>query len=230
MRAMAAPVVPKPMPTVLKEIVHGSEVLQFVSASHAIKPSGEIDEMLFPSPTSTMLQSLLERPAVDGCIPDEEYIYDYVGIPFRETLDEAVGTAERVFEGVVDGREYGFHGGEPGQLLRVSEVKALRGDMADVEALFVFVPVGRFEVDGKVICKTDRRYASPPAIGDRVIVFQLPGMLNGQFVELIDDAGLVTVRRNGALSLPTKFESNESAMTPEQLRSRIRNPRLLQKD
>jgi hypothetical protein len=212
---------PKPMPPVLREATLGTDRVLFVSARQALGPDGAIREELFPAETGIMLRRLLERPPVAGCIPDGEHHYDRVNVPVRDSLDVAISTAATIIEGVVDGREYGFHGGEPGQLLRLADLEILHGNPSRAEHLFIFLPVGRFSVGPHQICKTDARYASEPAMGDRVVVLLLPHMAGSEFLEVLDESGLITVRADEALSLPSRFESADVPRTRNALRQRI---------
>jgi len=214
------------IPKVLREIDGGTERILFVSASEALTPTGELRRDLFPAETSIIVGDLLRQPVVDGCIKDEEHFYSLVNLPHRDSIDTAAATAEFVVEGVVDAREYGFHGGEPGQLLRLEQLHVLRGSELATEHLYVFLPVGRFQVGSATICKTDRRYAAEPALGDRVVALVLPNMIEGEFADVIDAAGLVTVHRNGTLSLPTRFNTDDAPRTLDALRVRIDKPHL----
>lgn len=71
------------------------------------------------------------------------------------------------------------------------------------------MPVGRFTVGGVTICKTDGRYAEPPAIGDKVFLFVgKPEDSSG------DDAGdVITVALDGALRLPRQYVAGEQRAT-----------------
>jgi hypothetical protein len=219
------------MPRVLREFAYGDVRTLFVSASEALSPSGELRADLFPAEEGRMVRDLLKTAPVNGCIPYTEVYYSRVNVPIRMSIDDSISTAEIIVEGVVDGREYGFQFGVPGQLLRLGNLNPIRGQ-SEIRSsnLYVFVPVGRFNVGTQAICKTDYRYATPPSIGDRVVAFLLPDMLIGQYGDLIDESGLVTVRKNGALSLPARFEGDDLPQTLPALRNRIERPHLEKKE
>jgi hypothetical protein len=46
-------------------------------------------------------------------------------------------------------------------------------------------------------------------------------MAGSQFLEVFDESGLVTVRTDGAVSLPSRFESADVPRTRDALRQRI---------
>jgi hypothetical protein len=221
----------EPMPGVLREFENGEERILFVSAAEAFSSSGVLRAELFPGHDAIMVRRLLELPSVDGCIPAEEVFYSRVNVPFRESVDDAVAKSETIVQGVVDGQEFGFQFGIAGQLLRLRSLEILQGEISTgTDTLYAFVPLGRFVLGSQTICKTDYRYASAPTLGERVVAFLLPGRLRGQYAELTDEAGLVTVRKNDALSLPGRYESNDAPRTLSALRGRIERPLLEKKE
>lgn len=218
-----------PMPTIIKEVVHGDDAVQFVSASETLTPTGEPRPDRFAPAVAEMIQGILNQAPEDGCIRYGEVWIDRVNVPLRESVDDAVGSADYIVEGVVTGRQFGFRAGEPGQLIRLSQLNAVRGTSAPRSELFVFYPVATFSVGSHVICKTDWRYGAAPADGDRLVVFALPNQTFGQFVDIVDEAGLITVRKDGALLLPKRLENANAPRTIDALRRRIDKP-LLQKE
>jgi hypothetical protein len=217
----------KPMPTVMRDIVHGADVVQFVSADEAVSPTGELRADRFHPEVAKVVEGILDQTPESGCIRYGEVWIDRVNVPVRSSVDEAISTAEYVAEGVVTGHEFGFRAGEPGQLLRLSQLKIIYGDGPSTDQLFLFYPVATFKVGARIICKTDWRYGSDvPAEGERVILFALPNQTFGQFVDVIDEAGVIPVRKDGALRLPERLAHPDAPRTLDALRRIIDLPGL----
>lgn len=208
------------MPKLLRDDTSATERILFVSASEAFTPDGRLRTEHFSREASLFMEGMLEMPSADGCIHYEERFDNSVNLPFRDSVESAIATSEYVFEGRVVEREYGFRNGEPGQLLRLADVTA-PGRPLRRDRLFVFFPVGRFTAGPLTICKTDRRYAAEPHVGDRIVVFAIPHSLIGDFVDMSDEAGLIVVRKNGNLSLPARLDTEEAPRDLEALHRRI---------
>lgn len=217
------------MPKLLRQIVHGHDAVQFVSAGEALTPTGEPRPEYFPPAVAETVKEILNQKPENGCIRYGEVWIDRVNVPLRESVNEGLRTADYVVEGVVTGRVYGFRAGEPGQLLRVSQLRALLGALPEAKELYVFYPVGTFRAGDQLICKTDWRYGDPPADGDRAVVFALPNQTFGQFVDIVDEAGFIRVQKDGSLNLPQRFNAETAPRSIDALR-RVIEKQLFQKE
>lgn len=211
------------MPQVLRVGSQAEAVPSWVDASRVLNPSGEINADLFHGSSVLTIELMLRQPAVDGCINmgapirSKVHMVDETGasmIPSRTTLDEAYRTSELVIEAEVTGRSYGISEFLPGQLLRLVPVKTLKDTLAAQRQYFVFVPIGRFKIGDKTICKVDSSYPDPPAIGDRVVILLQKGFReDSQYLSVPDATGLITLKRNASVSLPEAFRSQASALS-----------------
>lgn len=159
------------MPQVLYSSNAAHSFATWVSASAALEPSGSFDERLFhPQIREKLDYHLSQEPSADGCIPYGPVYFDLVGAPDWSTRQKVFLNSELVVYGTVVGKEYGFKGSVPGQLLKLETKKVYKGDREHLPAYYVFFPVGEFQVEDLRICKTDNRYPPPPEIGDELIV------------------------------------------------------------
>lgn len=66
----------------------------------------------------------------------------------------------------------------------------------------------RFALGAVRICKTDTRYASPPEVGEQVVLF-VPRRWNsdraGAFLNAFDEAGILTIKADGSVSFPKRY-------------------------
>jgi hypothetical protein len=115
--------------------------------------------------------------------------------------------------GRVTNRAYGFAAGEPGQLIQIEPVRSYGHPLSQPRYYF-FVPIGRFTVAGVTICKTDDRYAEPPAIGDKVFLFVgKPEDTLGVFFFIYGAGDAIPVAPDGALRLPRQYAAGEQGAT-----------------
>lgn len=177
---------------------------QFIEASLVIGEGGRIKNgALLSHSAESDIHDFLAKPRANGCISVSEYYHDYINAPRRGSLATTISEADFVLEGKVVNRSFGFMEGVPGQLLRIRTQDALKGVKGSLRSVYyIFVPVADFTVSGVHFCKTDRRYATPPGIGDTVFVFGQNGFVSDEYINTVDEAGYVRVMPNGALMLP----------------------------
>lgn len=202
----------------------------WVDASMVFTKDGGINREYFWRGGIEEVEALLKAPLEHGCVQAGAIYDDIVGLPPRDSLEQASKNSQLVLLGKVTEIAVGFGYQTPGQLLRVSPQEVIKGKPRNVPAYFVFVPVGDFTLDGKRICKTDERFPDPPHVGDRVLLL-VPNGPNWQqkqdepFLDLQDDSGLVTLRSDSTASLPARFRRARpelSAEKTEDILARVR--------
>lgn len=185
----------------------------FVSAEAAIDEKGLVDPTLFHPSTAKTIQSLFtEEWLLDGCYHYGEVYDDELLLPDRSTLPLAVKHSPVVLLGRVTERQYGFQGSIAGQLLEIEPEETLKGS-APLKRYFVFLPVGVFEAGPYRICKTDVRFPSPPARGDRLLLM-VPRPLEDErepFLDIATAEGVVVLQADGKADLPRAFEEQGKA-------------------
>lgn len=183
----------------------------FVSADVVLTANGAVDEALFSPDAIDSIRSLLATDPQGDCIRVENYYESYVNPPARWTLEGAVRSSHLILLGTVVGKTFGFSGFTPGQLLHVRPDQTFKGT-AKEDLYFVFLPTGNFSVGNARICKTDTRYATPPEIEEKVLAL-IPKLWNsertGAFLETFDEAGVITIKESGDLSLPRRYLGNK---------------------
>ena len=88
------------------------------------------------------------------------------------SFEDVIGKARVVLSGIVNGRDYGFHGSESGQLLRVQVERILVGQehLGDHDEVYVFYQQGSFKVGDVDICAG---LTTPPAPPDGTMILVL---------------------------------------------------------
>ena len=98
-------------------------------------------------------------------------------------------------------KAFGIYSGFiPGQLLQVEPLKTFGKPLPEKHYDF-FVPVGRFSLGKRLICKEDTSYAEPPEVGAKVFLF-IAGPPEGRDKNLLMVYGpgdVVPVGRDGSL-------------------------------
>lgn len=208
LRGLSAETIPK----LLFWSDHHSEWPLFVAADAAFNGQGELAEELFDPGSLSGLRSLIREPRLDGCIHVEEGYDDITNAPDLSTLDRAFATARLVVFGEVVAKEAGFHGGEPGQLLAIAASQVV-GETGHHQSLYyVFFPLGRFKAGPYEFCKTDRRVTSAPSVGEEVIAFAVAHYpVSEPFFHIAPEAGVVLLRRDGGVELPSLFREQQKA-------------------
>lgn len=216
----------EPMPEVLHTEFDrsiGIEAPRWVSLEAAVGADGELIEERFHPNALVSLRSLLARPAEHGCIRQGAIYDDLVNPPDWTTVAKLVRNSALLVRGKVTGTAFGFQGGMPGQLIRLEPIEYLRGDSQPVESFYFFVPVGTFGIGGKVICKTDPRYAEVPDVGDEVLVAEQHRRRPAEsFIHTHLAPGLVTLHHDGTLSLPQAFRGEDAPRSVVDLLERVR--------
>jgi hypothetical protein len=198
----------------------------WVDASLVFNQDGGINTALIHPEGVKEIQSLRTRPSVNGCKPDGPFLKDIINLPPRTSPEAAAKNAQLVILGTVSEKSYGLLVTEPGQLLRVVPEDTLKGKPRDVDAYFVFFPVGTFMLDGFKVCKTDSRYPDVPAVGDQVILF-MPPQTESQtepYLEIDDGNGIITIHAGGTVSFPERYrdKTSVSAVDKDTLIDRVR--------
>lgn len=159
------------MPQVLYSSTSTHSFAAWVSASAALEPSGEYDARLFHPHVIEKLKYHLSKPAgPDGCVHYGPIFHDLVGAPDWGTRKKVLANSDLVVQGTVVGKEFGFKGSVPGQLLKLKADTVFKAQLEHLDSYYVFFPVGEFSVGDIRICKTDPRFPPPPEIGDELIV------------------------------------------------------------
>lgn len=199
---------------------------RWVSASAALDANGSLNsEYFYPISLRTM-REYLEAPEDHGCILVEEEYSSFYAPPDQSTLEKAVAASALITYAKVTGRDYGFHGSVPGQLVRVEPVETIRQRSKNLPEYFVFFPVGTFNVGAKTICKIDRRYAAVPEVGDHLLLLVAEYFHRDPaepFIELGLPGTIITFSQDGKVSLPSALTDSDT-----QLAARRHSPTLAQ--
>jgi hypothetical protein len=210
------PVLSAEIPEVLHIPNAGNKYPAWVAAERVLTPSGEVDPSIFSLSDQVIIGQLLHRAAQDGCIQVGREQADESTGPERrdrQTVASMAKSAGWVFRARVTARATGFNGGVPGTLLEIVPEETLKGPSDRSGAHYIFVPVGTFSVGGKKICKTDERYPALPEAGDRVLLFvDLFWRNEGRFLWAGGDSGIITIRKEGLVSLPKRYRAAESSL------------------
>jgi hypothetical protein len=180
----------------------------WVDSSMVFKPNGSVNTAYLSPDGAETLRALQAKAPAHGCEAVGASYVDILNPPERSSIEEATRNSRLVILGKVTEKAYGISDIMPGQLLLVVSEEVIKGQPRNVPAYFVFMPVGHFELGGVDICKSDSRYPEPPKIGEEVLLFvpPLPNVDQKEpFLELLDDAGIVTLRSDSTVSLPKRF-------------------------
>jgi len=190
----------------------------FVSASKAIGKDGRVSRELLPDAYDTVENYLADPWAVeDGCHHIGELIEEYMWNNNRSSIKLAAQKSSNVFTAKVVEKAFGFNHGVPGQLLRIEPSETFHG-ATPLASYFIFFPVGEFIAGPYKICKTDRRYPEPPAIGDEVLVMEPEHRKRGPsdpFIYLDDSWSLVVFPNGKAPQLSNDYYSPPGKATVE---------------
>jgi hypothetical protein len=232
-----------PMPKTLT-LNHGT-LPTWAEASVVLLENGEPNPAVWGDRTAR-IREILEEPADDpiyyngkiiaysgspsapGCRDVGISYYDIADPLPRATLEDAVTHSEVALLGRVTDKAYGFYGSDPGQLLQIEPIRSY-GYTLSKPRYYFFVPIGRFRIDGVEICKTDQRYAEPPAIGGEVFLFeQRPADRSGVLLEVLDPGDVVPVDPGGSLRLPRQYAVSDEAATRRASAARTKSDLLAQ--
>ncbi len=207
---------PAPMPEVMRsEHSRPSDDPFWIDANRVFTKDGQIDAQLLGPHETSYVSRVLATPERDGCIQAGEIFVDRIvmngKIIRRTSLDETFGSAGVAIRGRVTGRSTGFEGTTAGTLIRFEPITIYKDNSRPQKVYYTFMPVGRFRVGNKTICKTDPNYAEVPEVGDEIVLLQ-PDDDRGetQYLDSYDGAGIVTIKRDGRLALPAIFRSDSS--------------------
>jgi hypothetical protein len=201
----------------------------WIDSSEILNEDGTINTTLIHPQGVREIQGLRSIPQEGGCTQVGTYFQDQANPPTRSTPEQAAQSARLVILGKVTEKAYGLKVDIPGQLLHVVPEEVLKGQPRDVDAYFVFLPVGIFKLGNLKICKTDSRYAEPPSVGDEVLLFapliaEWPRDQHEPFLDLRDDGGLITIHAGGKVSQPKRYETTPTSAfsAKEDLLGRVR--------
>jgi hypothetical protein len=198
----------------------------WVDEKNMVTPSGDLNTKLIAPSQLFLMRSYLSSLPQKGCIPVGESFEDFADLPPRRTVEEATANSRLAILGTVTTEAPGFSGAIPGQLLRVEPIEVLKGHARNVDAYYVFFPVGQVTLGKTKLCKSDSRYPEAPQVGDSLIIFALdlsPWNENEPFLETLDEGSFITIRRGGRVSLPDRFKSSEAkSQVVTELLGRIR--------
>ncbi len=199
----------------------------WVDASLVFNQDGSVNTTLVHPQGAREIQAIKAIPPANGCTPVGIYFQDILGLLPRTSPEQAVQASRLVILGKVTEKSYGLHVDTPGQLLRVVPEEVIKGRPRNVDAYFVFLPLGTFTMGGLKICKTDSRYPDPPLVGEEVLLF-VPFQEEDQaepYLEIQDGEGIITLHAGGATSLPKRFQSDKvsTSITRDALLDRVRS-------
>ena len=203
----------------------------WVDEKNMVTPSGNLNTDLIAPSELFFIQDYLSSPPQKGCIPVGTVFEDLAGLPPRRTVEEATTNSRLTGLGTVTAKASGFSGEIPGQLLRVVPTELLEGHARNVDAYYVFFPVGQVTLGKAKLCKSDPRYPEAPRVGDSVVIFApdlWPWKEDEPFLETLDEGGFITIRPDGSVSLPDRFQSPEAkshAIQQQEILDRIRAAR-----
>ena len=193
----------RPMPTQFEG--YSNNEPQFVAADTLSDDSGKLDLSSLDGNASLTIESMLSHPSADnGCL---DYWTSYEDVDDEpRTLASALHKAPNVLIGTVTGSQPGFLDLTlPGTLLRVEVDEILRG--LYMEEIFTFLPVGDFRIGKIDVCKKNPFYPQLPTPGEQVVLlFDKIGLHN---VLLVGGDGVVTLKKDGAVSLSRLFKEKE---------------------
>jgi hypothetical protein len=197
-----------------------------------LKPDGSLNREIMHPSVAEMIEELLRRPAVRGCVQTDTVWVDSTSPPPRESLDDAIRSSDFILLARVTGRSNGFYGGVAGTLLRLEPRQIFKG-LGGAASYYAFMPVGSFSLGSKRICKTDERYAELPGLGDEALTFTYPPTGEHRDLLLIQGPGDILTLHGGKVSYPRRYREAETegkrAALPrgrEELRERLQRPDL----
>jgi hypothetical protein len=203
----------------IPEVLHipnaGTPYPAWVAADRVLTPSGEVDPALFSVSDRFIISGALQQPPREGCIRwghEQEVEEITVGSKkaVRQNLASTAKSAGWVFSATVTARATGFNSSVPGTLLEVVPEETFKGPRDRAGIHYVFFPVGTFSLGRVTICKTDERYPALPEVGERVLLFiDLFWRNEGRFLWTGYDTGIITITRNGEISLPKRYLKTE---------------------
>lgn len=168
--ADAVPPDTSPMPQTLSRPSFDQPYPLFVAASATVNANGQLESSNFGGSALRDVSILLEKASQSSGCYTYGAVKDAVALgEDRSDFRRALRASPVAFMAEVTGAQAGFEYGIPGQLLRLRVEEVLRGQALLAE-YYYFVPVARFRVGAYEICKTDERFADPPAVGDRVLM------------------------------------------------------------
>jgi hypothetical protein len=200
----------------------------WVDEKNMVTPSGDLNTKLVAPSELLFMHDYLSSPPKNGCTQVGEFFEDFAGLPPRRTVEEATTNSRLVILGTVTAKASGFSGAIPGQLLRIEPTEILKGHARNVDAYYVFFPVGQVTLGETKLCKSDSRYPEAPRLGDSLVIFALdlwPWNESEPFLETLDEGSFITIRRDGRVSLPDRFQglqTKSQAVQAPELLDRVR--------
>ena len=140
------------------------------------------------------LPSILNDPQI-GCTLIEEWDLNRPDMSEFATPRKAARVAEAVGLFTVRDSAVGFQRGVPGTLFRAEALSRYRG-FAELDGVYFFVPIAKYQVGDRKYCKVDRRYPELPTAGDEVLLM-VPSKLDPQemLVDLVYETNLIIFRQ-----------------------------------
>lgn len=194
-----------------------SDFPDWVSAKRAVTPSGELDAtVLSPSVRAVIARYLEGGPTSGDCIDviaSDDHMVRKGRPGYRTDLATAIRTSDWVFKARVLAREPGFQGSTPGTLVQVLPETTFKGSSRPPTSAYFFVPVGEVPIGEQKICIRNPDYAALPDVGDEVVLLiDLSWQKPGPFLRPGNETGLITLRKQGDISLPKPYRSEEKAL------------------
>jgi hypothetical protein len=185
----------------------------FIAARRMLEPDGKLAAQLLPETYEEGLEGRLQPKADGGCagfgpiLPESAAAAD-----FEQALDQA----DWVLTATVTGTEPGFAAGatRAGTLLRIVPDRVFKGPMDRTWTHYLFFAVGRFQFGDVEVCAGDfGQFAELPAVGDQVLLMiWLHAANTGEFLYHDGRDGLITLKRDGTVSLPKVFRDSEGEL------------------
>ena len=150
------------------------------------------------------LSELMNTRTNSDCVQVGTVHVDHAAPPPRDSFETAARNAALPLLVRVTDRSFGFFGGIPGQLIQARVLRTFDGK-AKRELYYFFLPVGRFRVGDKEICKTDDAYAVTPEVGSEVLLFgSKPWDGEGKLLGIYGPGDIITFAGNFA-QLPAQY-------------------------
>lgn len=156
----------------------------WVASSLALTADGKPDHWYLDPGALEEVSWMLSEPEKGGCVRFGVVI-DYIEHDhLRDSVEDAVETADTILEGVVVAVLPGlFQGGIPGRLYGVRPLQLIKGEPTSGRLYFFFLRAGLVPLGEKIVCAQDARFPEPAA-GSRVLL--LSDNRNGPDLEFVD--------------------------------------------
>lgn len=199
--------------------LHGNRPFpSWVAAEKIFTSEGALNSALLSPSTRHGIAKAMEFPRQGDCIlvTDQGESGQLVEGPDskpRNDLASTTRSSDWVFTARVTALAPGFNGPIPGTLLQVVPEDVLKGPTDRVGEYYVFMPAGTVKAGKFKFCKRNPRYSDLPEVGERVLLLiNLFYVNQGKLLLTGNESGIITIHRDGKVSLPEKYRHNDKAL------------------